>query len=48
MVRAWPARVRDAVVVRPGTSHTISHNDDEACTVVAVLASPDAKIGATK
>lgn len=42
------ARAGDAVLVRPGTSHAISHNDDEVCTVVAVLASPDAKIGTTK
>ena len=42
------ARTGDAVIIRPGTSHAISHNDDEPCTVIAVLASPDAQIGATK
>lgn len=42
------ARTGDAVIIRPGTSHAISHNDDEPCTVIAVLASPDAQVGATK
>ena len=46
--RPEAARTGDAVIVRPGTSHAISHNDDEPCTVIAVLASPDAQIGATK
>jgi quercetin dioxygenase-like cupin family protein len=46
--RPEDARADDAVIVRPGTSHAISHNDDEPCTVIAVLASPDAQIGATK
>ena len=41
------ARTGDAVIIRPGTRHAIIHNDDEPCTVIAVLASPDAQIGAT-
>src|SRR5215472_7451889 len=46
--RPEAARAGDAVIIRPGTRHAISHNDDEPCTVIAVLASPDAQIGATK
>jgi quercetin dioxygenase-like cupin family protein len=46
--RPATARAGDAVIIRPGASHGISHNDDEPCTVIAVLASPDAQIGATK
>jgi quercetin dioxygenase-like cupin family protein len=46
--RAEAARTGDAVIIKPGASHAISHNDDEPCTVIAVLASPDAQIGATK
>ena len=38
----------DAVIIKPGTSHAISHNNDEPCKVIAVLASPDAQIGAVK
>jgi len=43
-----PARTGDAVIIRPRTSHAISHDDDAPCTVVAVLASPDAQIGTAK
>jgi quercetin dioxygenase-like cupin family protein len=42
------ARTGDAVIIKPGTSHAISHHSDERCEVVAVLASPDAQIGATR
>ena len=42
------ARAGDAVIINPGTSHAISHNYDQPCTVIAVLASPDAQIGAAK
>jgi quercetin dioxygenase-like cupin family protein len=38
------ARTGDAVIVKPGIRHAISHNKGEPCTVVAVLASPDAQI----
>ena len=42
-----PERVRagDAIVVEPGASHSITHHADEPCTVLAVLASPDVRIG---
>ena len=46
--RPEAARTGDAVIVKPGTRHAISHNSDEPCKVIAVLASPDAQIGATK
>ena len=46
--RAEQARTGDAVIVKPGTRHAISHHSDEPCQVIAVLASPDAQIGATK
>ncbi len=35
----------DAVIVEAGADHSISHHGDDACTVVAVLASPDVQIG---
>ncbi len=38
----------DAVIIKPGTSHAISHDSDQPCQVIAVLASPDARIGTTK
>jgi len=38
----------DAVIIKPGTRHAISHHSGQPCTVIAVLASPDAQIGATK
>jgi quercetin dioxygenase-like cupin family protein len=49
-VDGWPeaARTGDAVIIKPGTSHAISHNSDELCEVIAVLASPDAQIGTVK
>jgi hypothetical protein len=34
------------VIIKPGASHAISHDPDELCEVIAVLASPDAQIGA--
>jgi quercetin dioxygenase-like cupin family protein len=40
------ARAGDAVIVTPGTRHGISHDSDERCRVIAILASPDAQIGA--
>ncbi len=46
--RPEAARTGDAVIIRPGTSHAISHNSDELCEVIAVLASPDAQIGTAK
>jgi quercetin dioxygenase-like cupin family protein len=42
------ARTGDAVIIAPGTRHAITHNSDELCQVLAVLASPDAQIGALK
>jgi putative monooxygenase len=42
------AKAGDAVIIKPGTSHAISHNSDQPCKVIAVLASPDAQIGAGK
>jgi len=49
-VRAQGAGVggADAVIIKPGTRHAISHHSGQPCTVIAVLASPDAQIGATK
>jgi quercetin dioxygenase-like cupin family protein len=38
------ARTGDAVIIAPGTSHAVSHDRDEPCEVIAVLASPDARI----
>src|SRR5215472_13352119 len=38
----------DAVIVKPGTRHGISHHSDQRCQVIAVLASADAQIGTTK
>jgi quercetin dioxygenase-like cupin family protein len=46
--RPEAAKTGDAVIIKPGTSHAISHNSDQPCTVIAVLASPDAQIGAMK
>ena len=46
--RAEAAKTGDAVIIKPGASHAISHKSDQACTVIAVLASPDAQIGAMK
>ncbi|SRR6266480_2500432 len=42
------ARIGDAVIINPGTSHAISHHCDEPCQVIAVLACPDAQIAMTK
>lgn len=39
------ARAGDAVIVTPGTRHAIRHDGDQPCQVIAVLASPDARIG---
>jgi len=46
--RPQAARAGDAVIIKPGASHGISHQADEPCQVIAVLASPDAQIGAMK
>jgi quercetin dioxygenase-like cupin family protein len=46
--RPEAVRTGDAVIIEPGSSHAISHHSDQACQVVAVLASPDAQIGAVK
>jgi quercetin dioxygenase-like cupin family protein len=46
--RPTAARTGDAVIIKPGTSHAISHNSDEPCEVIAILASPDAQIGVVK
>jgi quercetin dioxygenase-like cupin family protein len=45
--RPEAAGAGDAVIVTPGTRHAISHDGDEPCQVIAVLASPDAQVGAT-
>ena len=39
-------RAGDAVIVTPGTRHTIKHKGGQPCQVVAVLASADVQIGA--
>jgi quercetin dioxygenase-like cupin family protein len=44
--RPEAARTGDAVIIEPGIRHAISHNSDGLCEVIAVLASPDAQIGA--
>ena len=46
--RPRAARTGDAVIIKPGASHAISHNSGELCQVIAVLASPDAQIRAIK
>jgi len=46
--RPEAARTGDAVIIKPGTRHAISHHSDELCEVIAVLASPDAQIGTVK
>jgi quercetin dioxygenase-like cupin family protein len=46
--RPEAAKTGDAVIIKPGTSHAISHNSDQPCKVIAVLASPDAQTGAMK
>jgi quercetin dioxygenase-like cupin family protein len=38
------ARAGDAVIVKPGAVHSLVHRSDQACTVVAVLGSPDATV----
>jgi len=38
------ARAGDAVIVRPGAAHAISHDSAEPGQVVAVLASPDVRL----
>jgi len=44
--RPQAARTGDAVIIEPGASHAISHDSGELCEAIAVLASPDAQIGA--
>ena len=46
--RPEAARAGDAVIITPGTRHAISHDSDQPCQVIAVLASPDVQIGETK
>lgn len=46
--RPEAARTGDAVIIKPGTSHAISHDSDEPCEVIAILASADVQIGAAK
>ena len=46
--RPEAARTGDAVIIKPGTRHAISHHSDELGEVIAVLASPDAQIGTVK
>jgi quercetin dioxygenase-like cupin family protein len=46
--RPEAVRTGDAVIIEPGTCHAISHHADQPCQVIAVLASPDAQIGAVK
>ena len=46
--RPEAVRTGDAVIIEPGTCHAISHHADQPCQVIAVLASPDAQIGAAK
>jgi mannose-6-phosphate isomerase-like protein (cupin superfamily) len=42
--RQEAARAGDAVIVPPGTPHAIEHDGTQRCEVVAVLASPDARL----
>ena len=42
--RSYAVREGDAVIVKPGATHSIAHRSEESCTIVAVLGSPDAKI----
>jgi quercetin dioxygenase-like cupin family protein len=46
--RSAAVRTGDAVIIEPGASHAISHHSDQPCRVIAILASPDAQIGAVK
>jgi quercetin dioxygenase-like cupin family protein len=46
--RPMAVRAGDAVIIKPGISHAISHHSGQPCTMIAVLASPDAQIGAMK
>jgi quercetin dioxygenase-like cupin family protein len=46
--RPQAAGTGDAVIIKPGTRHAISHHSDQPCQVIAVLASPDAQVGTTK
>jgi quercetin dioxygenase-like cupin family protein len=46
--RPEDAKTGDAVIIKPGTRHAISHHSGQPCHVIAVLASPDARIGTTK
>ncbi len=43
--RQHTVRAGDAVIVTPGAAHAIRQRSDAACTVVAVLGSPDAALG---
>jgi quercetin dioxygenase-like cupin family protein len=46
--RPETARTGDAVIIKAETRHAISHHSGQPCQVIAVLASPDVQIGATK
>ena len=46
--RPEAARAGDAMIITPGTRHVISHDSDQPCQVIAVLASADAQIGTAK
>jgi quercetin dioxygenase-like cupin family protein len=46
--RPEAARAGDAVIITPETRHAISHDSDQPCQVIAVLASPDAQIATAK
>jgi len=44
--RQGTARAGDAVIVEPGAEHSVTHHSgQQSCTVVAVLGSPDVRIG---
>jgi quercetin dioxygenase-like cupin family protein len=40
----YGAREGDAVIVKPGATHSIAHRSEQPCTVVAVLGSADAAL----
>jgi len=46
--RPEAARAGDAMIITPGTRHVISHDSDQPCQVIAVLASADAQIATAK
>jgi quercetin dioxygenase-like cupin family protein len=40
----YAAHEGDAVIVKPGATHSIAHESEQPCTVVAVLGSADATL----